>query len=214
VPHAQTPPDVHVSAVMPHAAQVPPPVPHCPGEVGLTHDVPLQQPVAHDAALQMHDPPEHTWPAPHSGPEPHSQAPLAEHPLARAPLHALHVAPSVPQRVRVGGDMHTAPSQQPEGHDVELHTQTPPAHSCPAAHAVPAPHWQPPEIEQLSARVVLHTTHAAPSVPQLVGEGISLHVDPEQHPVAQPVELQSPGHTPPLHAPVVQAAHAAPPVPH
>jgi hypothetical protein len=66
----------------------------------------------------------------------------------------------------------------------------------------------------LSASVVLHATHAAPEVPQLVSDGEVSHVDPEQHPVLQPVALQSPGHTPAVHMPVLHAAHAAPPVPH
>jgi hypothetical protein len=60
LPHAQTPPAVHVSDVMPQLAQVLPPVPHCPGDVGSTHVEPLQQPLGHDAASQMHDPPEQT----------------------------------------------------------------------------------------------------------------------------------------------------------
>ena len=78
----------------------------------------------------------------------------------------------------------------------------------------PVPHLQAPDAEQLSARVVSHETQGVPPVPQLANEGELSHVDPEQHPVLQPVELQSDGHTPAVHEPVLQATQGPPPLPH
>jgi hypothetical protein len=214
VPHVHAPPAVQVSEVMPQAAHVAPSAPHWAEDVGVTHAVPLQQPPGHDAESHTHAPPRHCWPATHSGPEPHSQTPLDEQPLARFESHAEQALPSVPQSVRVGGDTQASPLQQPVVHELELQTQAPATHSWPATHMGFVPHWQAPEVEQLSASVVLHATQAEPPVPQLVNVGDMSHVDPEQQPPAQPDELQSPGHVPPLHEPVLHATHAAPPLPH
>ncbi len=113
-----------------HAAQAPPPVPHsvlvC--EATATHVPLLQQPVAHEAALQVHWPVEvsHVWPE--------AQAAQAAPPVPHPPL------------VSFASGTHEAPSQQPDAHEVALQTHSPVAlsHVWPAAHATqagpPLPH--------------------------------------------------------------------------
>ena len=59
LPHAHTPPAVHISEVGPQLAQVLPPAPQSLDEVGSTHTLPLQQPPGHDVASHTHDPPLH-----------------------------------------------------------------------------------------------------------------------------------------------------------
>jgi len=84
------------------------------------HELPLQQPLGHDAASQTHCPlPLHACPAAH----PAQAAPPLPHELLDSLL----------------SDSHVPPLQQP-GHDVPPHEHAPPAHACPeehAAHAAP-----------------------------------------------------------------------------
>ena len=56
--------------------------------------------------------------------------------------HAIHALPPVPQVVSEGL-LQLLPWQQPPGHVVPSHTQTPPRHSEPALHAGPEPQPQP-----------------------------------------------------------------------
>jgi hypothetical protein len=55
--------------------------------------------------------------------------------------------------------------------------------------------------------------HAAPFVPQAAAVGGEVHVEPEQQPDGQVVDVH-PVQTPPEHVPGLQLAHMAPPVPH
>ena len=56
------------------STQLPPLVPHCVFD-GVTHTVPLQQPLAHEVASQTQLPPTQCWPAPQAAPLPHMQVP-------------------------------------------------------------------------------------------------------------------------------------------
>jgi hypothetical protein len=104
----------------PHAA---PPLPHCEDDCDeyCTHVLPLQQPFAHDVALQTHCP----VPRLHSCPD----------------AHAPQVAPPVPHDVfdSAAWASHVPPLQQPAGHEVTSQTHCPPLHSCPAPHALHVP---------------------------------------------------------------------------
>jgi hypothetical protein len=123
-----------------------------------------------------------------------------------------------------------APSQQPDGHEVALHTQLPPWHTCPAAHAAPLPHPHAPPW-QVSA-VEGHAAHAAPPVPHWLAVRLVTHTPAEQQPVGQLVASHThepslrqccpAGHTAPLpqahapageHALALTASHATQPWP-
>lgn len=127
--------------------------------------------------------------------------------------------------------------QHPLGHVVALHAppvQAPPTQLAPP-HGGFMPQRQTPSLEQLSARVGLHVTHALEPVPHWVNDGV-LH-PPEQQPLGHVSALQTmatqlpvgvhswpAGHGLfPLHSqfPATQlferkshARHAAPPMPH
>jgi hypothetical protein len=113
---------------MPQLVHAAPPVPHSEPVVGVTHVVPLQQPLGHEVALHTQAPPEQTCPAPHSGPLPHMQTPLDEHVLATEP-QATQALPPMPHNETRGGDTHVAPEQHPVGQDAASHTQVPPTHA-------------------------------------------------------------------------------------
>lgn len=91
-----------------------------------------------------------------------------------------------------------------------MQTHLPAEQIVPAPQARAVPQWQPPAA-QLSACVESQVTHAAPPEPQLIVEGDE-HVEPEQQPPAQVVELQS-AHAPPAQMRPLQFWHAAPPLP-
>jgi hypothetical protein len=140
-PHWHAPPDVHVSDVGPQLEQASPSAPHCVDVVGSTHAAPLQHPDGHDVASQTHAVPLQACPDTHTGPVPHVHTPLAEQPLASVGLQATQAFPSVPHSVSVSVVTQLPPaSQQPLRHDAELHSQTPPTHSCPALHGGFDPH--------------------------------------------------------------------------
>ena len=63
----------------------------------------------------------------------------AEQLSANAALQPTQVSASMPHVVNDEA-LHVDPWQHPFGHDVELQTQAPPEHTCPAAHAGPVPH--------------------------------------------------------------------------
>ena len=101
--------------------------------------------------------------------------------------HVTQPDPSVPQleSERVS---HVPPEQHPAGQEVALHTQRPPEHACPATQAGLAPQVQAPVAEHVSAVRGLHAVHAAPSIPQVMNADRA-HVEPEQQPVAQLVDV-------------------------
>jgi len=94
-----------------HATQVAPPVPQ-PAIEGAVHVVPEQQPDAHDVPSQTQEPTRQRWPAPHAGPLPHAQVPLAEQASAVIPSQAMQAAPPTPQ-VEVPRMLQVDPEQQP-----------------------------------------------------------------------------------------------------
>lgn len=110
-----------------------------------------------------------------------------------------HVAPPVPHALVEVPAWHTLPTQQPDGHVVELHvegvTQVWPVHV-----------WL---LEQLA--------HVAPPWPHAELEVPAMHTFPEQHPLGHVVALHV---EPPTHEPAEQLwlgeqlAQAAPPIPH
>jgi hypothetical protein len=125
------------------------------------------------------------WPVAQAGPLPHTHIPLAQ--LSALVPQEVHTAPLVPHPVALGV-MQTLPEQQPLGQLALLHTQAPPWQRWPAEHAGLVPHVQAPLV-QLSARVTLQATQAAPFVPQAVIEGL-VQIPLRQHPRGQLVPLQ------------------------
>ena len=73
------------------------------------------------------------------------------------------------------------PEQQPLEHDVAVHWQLPPTHTCPVAHAGPPPQEHLPLV-QPSARVELQVVHALPPEPQFVTDVGDSQVPPLQQP--------------------------------
>ncbi len=105
----------------------------------------------------------------------------------------MHAAPLVPQ-LAGDGFMHVFPEQQPLGQETESQTQAPLIHLWPPPHAGPVPHVQVPFV-QVSACVGSQVMQDAPPVPQLVGDGAT-HVFPEQQPLGQEPESQTPEQLP------------------
>ena len=90
----------------------------------VLHVVPVQQPLRHESASQMHAPLTQRCPVAQAAPAPHEQAPADEQPSATAGSQVMHAAPAAPQRDSER-DTQVAPSQQPLGHDAALHTHLP-----------------------------------------------------------------------------------------
>ncbi len=110
--------------------------------------LPLQQPPGHDVASHTHWPlPLHSWPV----------------------AHAAQVAPPVPHDALdsepYGSQVPVLPPlQQPLGHDVASHTQTPPRQRFPEGQAGPLPHVQVP-LAHVSVVVGSHAAHVPPLAP-------------------------------------------------
>jgi hypothetical protein len=211
-----------------HALHAAPAVPHSAADcdVNGTQVLPLQQPVGHDVASQMHADAVFE----HSCPDPHDP----------------HVAPPVPHEEVVCDAYGTQvfPLQQPFAHEVASQTHCPlPLHSWPAAHAAhaapPEPHelldspesgsqlppLQQPEQEApphvhdppLHESPELQAPQAAPPVPHTEPDcdANGTHVLPLQHPAGHDVASQT--HFPLVGSHSCPAPHApqiAPPVPH
>ena len=123
------------AVVVSHTTQVSPSKPHDANDGGSMHTPLAQQPLGHDASLQVHAPPSHTVPAPQGGLLPHMHWPLAaSHTFAWAAGQATQPAPPMPQ-VAVDRTWHAPPEQQPFGHDTASHTQLPPTQRFPVPHA-------------------------------------------------------------------------------
>lgn len=115
----------------------------------------------------------------------HTHFPLVH--IALAP-HTAHAPPPVPHAIVVLPAWHMFIAQQPFGHDVWVHMQTPFTHCCPAAHAGPAPHLHVPLVQE-SAVTFEQAMQATPPIPQVASDGIS-HALPAQQPFAQLLTLQ------------------------
>jgi hypothetical protein len=165
---------------------------------------------------------------------PQLQAPAEEQLSARSGVQAVHMPPLDPHATSDTGVVQLAPWQQPLGHDVASHVQTPAAQCWPGPHAAPTPHLQTPSETQVSDWIVLHLTQVAPLAPHASDER-ALHAVPAQqllgHDVASHTQ-SPPTHSwpgahaalpPHSHLPVTEqafaldeshAAHALPPMPH
>lgn len=239
-PQVQVPP-VHASArVVSHAAHATPAAPQ-PEMEGAAHVVPFtQQPPGQDAALHTQAPPRHCWPAPHTGPMPHWQVPMAlqrsapaglhatqasppkphapaerelhvgpeQHPVAHVAAHPVHVPaeqlsppgqlshmlPPLPQAPLVLPGWHALPEQQPVAHEVPSQTHAPLRQRCPTTQAPPPPHVHLPAAEQASALPGVQAAQLAPAVAQAASaKGVHTPCE-EQQPSGQDVASQA--HTP------------------
>ena len=87
-------PPLHVSPVL-HVAQTLPALPHWLTVSPVSHVLPLQQPVGHEVASQVHCPETQCCPEPHAGPEPHWQLPETLQPSLVVAVHPVqtHVPP-------------------------------------------------------------------------------------------------------------------------
>jgi hypothetical protein len=101
--------------------------PHAASDKGV-HVAPWQQPLGHDVASQMQTPAIQCWPGLHGAPRPHLQTPSDAQVSASIELHLTHVAPFAPH-ASGARTVHADPAQQPSGHDVASHTQSPPTQS-------------------------------------------------------------------------------------
>jgi len=169
-PHLQAP-AVQLSAVAElHATHAAPAEPHAPSE-GVLHVSPEQQPPGHVLEHPLHAPLLHVSP----------------------PEQLWHAEPPLPQAPELVPASHTAPLQQPVGHDVPSQTQVPPRHRWPVVQAAPVPQAQAPFAPHPSASMGSHVVQAAPAVPQAVLDG-GVQVAPSQHPLGH--EVASHAHTP------------------
>lgn len=106
-----------------------------------------------------------------------------------------------------------SPEQQPDGHELASHTQSPTTQCWPAMHAGPSPHAHVPSSAHTSARIGSHVLHTPPAAPHAMGDGCR-QLAPEQHPPGQ-VALLQPLQTPASHvSPAAHTSHARPALPH
>jgi hypothetical protein len=178
-----------------HAVHAPPPKPQL-ATAGVLQMLPEQQPVRQDRTSHTQLPAAHRCPTLQAALAPQAQPPAAVQVSATAGSQVTQATPAAPHRASER-DTQVAPSQQPLGHEVALHTHLPATHLCPAPQAAAAPHTQVPAAEQPSARVASQPTQTAPPLPQ-VASTCGLQVAPEQQPFGQLVALQ------PLQCPAVQ----------
>lgn len=211
VPHWQVPEVEHASAVLgSQATQVPPPVPQAL-TIGDRQRPAEQHPFGQDEALQMQAPFRQAVPAGQAAVVPHRHAPVSvSHPSASVGLQVVQLRPPMPQ-VASDWAVHTPAAQHPVGQDVAVQAQTPATQFVPAPHAALAPHRHSPDMEQLSARVTSQVTQAAPPAPHAAVPPV-VHVDPEQHPLAQLVAVQL-AQAPPEQPIPRQSSQAEPPLP-
>jgi hypothetical protein len=184
-------PAEHASAsVGSHVMQPPPEIPHALIDIAV-QVLPLQQPIGHEVASQVHAPAKQCCPARQAAPAPQAHAPLV-HESERTRSHCTHVDPPIPQPP-TEGTVHALPLQQPV-----VHVWAQPEHT-PASQVSPVPHG----------------VHLAPAVPHAVCDG-GVHVLPLQQPVGHEVasHVQAPATqcwpaaqgapVPQVHAPFMQ----------
>jgi hypothetical protein len=127
---------------------------------GVSHVLPLQQPVVH-VIVQP-------WQA-----------------LFTHWLPPVQVAQAMPPEPHAPGRLpgwHALFAQQPPGQLVPLHTHAPLTHARPAPHAAFAPHWQAPPTHE-SDVFGSHVVHEPPPVPHVACDCV-LQVLPLQQPFA------------------------------
>ncbi len=197
--------------------------------------LPLQHPVGHDAALQMHWPVVvlQTWPFPHAA----QVTPKAPQEELFSEAYASHV-PAVPPLQQPPGQVFESHEQVPlvlsQRPFVQLPQAAPPTPHCvldceaygtqvlplqqPFGHEV-ASHTHPEELLEHSS-LVEQAPHTAPATPHdaLVCEAYATHVPPTvavQHPLGHDVASHTHWPVVLLHScPEPHAPHAAPPAPH
>lgn len=165
VPHRQAPVAEQLSERASHTAQLDPASPQVASE-RVSQAFPLQQPLGHEVASQMHSPPAQRWPPTHAGPEPHSQFPVEPQRFALVESQPWQAVPPTPQFARPD-TLHSSPWQHPPGHDVASQRHAPFMHRCPLRQAGPPPHRHSPSSVQVSAFDRSHAAQTAPPVPQL-----------------------------------------------
>jgi hypothetical protein len=191
-PHAQAP-FAQRSAVALQAVQVLPAVPHDAVVTGVTHALPLQQPLGQLVALQTQAPPTHCWPAPQAAFAPQRQVP-APQPSALGAVQEAQAAPPTPQ-VAATDCLHTPPLQQPPGQEVESQ----PLQALSPVQ-VPGQTWQasPPEPQVAAvspvAQVLLVVQHPFGQLAGLQTHAPATHCCPTPHAALEPH----------LHAPFAQ----------
>jgi hypothetical protein len=143
---------------------------------------------------------------------PHEHAPENEQLSAFVVSHVTQEDPPEPQFVSEAVS-HVEPTQQPLGQEPLSQTHDPPWHTWPIPQAGLDPHVQAPLAEHVSAEVALHALQATAPTPHVMNAD-GWHVEPEQQPIAQLVDVH------PLQAPPgVQVcglghdSHAPPPLP-
>lgn len=141
------------------AAHAAPPEPQLANEPASNtwQRLPLQQPLGHEAALQVQVPASQNWPVPHCGPLPQLQLPPKQL-FARTGLHATQADPAVPHAVTVPGARQFEPAQHPFEQVVglQLAGQVPLLQFAQGTHASPpepqaiveVPGWQTPFASQ------------------------------------------------------------------
>ena len=168
LPQRQPPVAEQLSERASQAKQVAPAVPQLASE-RVTQVVPLQQPLGHEVASHTQPLVVQRWPAAQAAPAPHEHAPVALHRLAVLLSQATHAAPLAPQ-VASAGALHTAPLQQPVGHEVASQTQAPPVQRWPLAQGGPPPQRQAPCTEQVSALLGSQAMQIAAAIPHADSE--------------------------------------------
>ena len=226
-PHLHWPPP-QLSAMAPQLMQAVPWLPHWLTET-VWQRLPWQQAFGQLVASQVQAPFTQCWPAAQGAPVPHLQAPLVQ--LSAVMPQATQARPEVPQLPRAGW-VQLLPAQQPCGHEVESQTQAPLTQCWPMTQAEPVPHAQAP-LRQESALPAAQAEQLPPIGPQALVETL-VQTLPAQQPVVQefalqtqaplthcwpgwqagPVPQEQPLPVQALAVTVLQATHAAPPVPH
>jgi hypothetical protein len=216
VPVAEQP-----SPVEPQEAQTAPATAHwvpVRGETQVPLAVAVQQPAPQEVASQMQTPPEQRCPAAQAAAPPQEHRPVvAEQPSAYVALQPEHTWPAGAHWVAVRGATQVPPTdavQQPDGHEVALHTHCPPSQRWPPAtlQAAPPPQVQPPAAEQPSAELAVQAAQTAPLAAHCAAVRPVMQLPPTaavQHPLVQEVALHT--HCPPSQrwpAATLQAAAA------
>ena len=168
VPQRQLPVAEQLSEWASHATQVEPALPQVV-MVRFEQMAPLQHPLGHEVASQMHRPSAQRCPPAHAGPDPQAQVPSVPQWSALLVSQATQAAPFAPQ-VASARVLQTAPAQHPPAHEVASQVQAPPTQCWPSVQGAPLPQRHVPASEQVSALVGSQARQAPALLPQVVSE--------------------------------------------
>jgi hypothetical protein len=176
-------------------AQATPSIPQAPTEEGLQTPL-LQQPSGQLVPSQTQSPVRQCWCSPQAGSVPHRQLPSAEQVLERSRSQLTQVAPLTPH---VSGlRCKQLPSwQQPDGQELESHTQRPSTQRAPPWQAEDCPQLHPPSAPQPSAPMP-QARQTPPPCPQSLAVVAWTQVLPVQQPSGQELGVHT--HEPFTHA--------------